>query len=1023
VIPVYDSSKFLLIAHDSTYSDAPNSTVGYLRIEDEVIRYTSKTLDSYIGCVRGALNTKAVAHAVDATTSADRRTKVEEFIYLEGPGPKLALAVLTGKIYGTASTIPSHWNLGIPDEYIRESDFTGVGPDLWNPADDTAAQVFRFDGLKAQDGKRFLERQIFLPLGCYSPVYADGAIGLRRMTAVISDASPVVTLTKRELISLSDLEHEYTLIHNDFRVNWAWNALTESYERSTGFFDTYSISAHGKAPLETYDFLGLHSQRTTDSTIAVRLDSIRDRYSEPPQTVSATVFGSLNRLEVGDIVRIQVPEDVLRDFAGPEGDYNRSFEVQQRTYDWSTGNVSLDLFGSSARPGSIPTTPDTDLNGLDDAWYTSVGTSLNSVATITTGTYTITGASTMTSNAAVFYWGGDLTIPNGCNLTITGNVQLRIKGFLTLNGTINGTGGGKSGVSDPGTTPWYSTFSGNSGFIGSSRGWDGIRALSRLSRTPHQLCNTIPAQFTRGQYDTFPFLSLQVVTGSLIGLPQDMRGTGGAPGGRIVTFSESPSDPPPILANGGTGAAGGAGLAIICRGMSFGVSSLITLNGVSTTSGSLVMSYDVPMYAAAGGAGGPGALLILLDGNYISVPVITGKFIATTGSITQSGNPMKAREATLIASGFANNPDVTKPPHSGYPDPSLIGPWVADSSIPNAVMSALDMSNAAHRIQYIPIPQDAENDDDPRPSAPTNVRAANGYQANIITWTSPDLDSFDVIEVFASIDNDRTNAVKSGETRASSFTHDLPLGGLRYYWVRAKINPVSGRPPVFSEWAPISPTTGLGSNAEAPGQIEDSPDDFTAVGKLNGIQFNWSLPWAKLIGLLRLYEGASGSDFEDATLVWEDYGFGYFLPKDDTTVRSYWLTLVRGTQESVPEPSPTLGLEAAASSTSSVLSAYAFPAAVSRSATLGTNPRFVISPPATITATGGTSPYTYAWTWYSGGTGITIDFPTFADSTFSGSNNLDGTTKFGTALCTVTDAAAATASAMLVVQLYWPSVA
>jgi len=1030
VVQVYDTSKLQMVPHGPSYSDAPNSTVGYVRIEDEVIRYSSKTPDTlYVDGTsgRGCLNTKAVGHAVDVGTSAERRTKVEEFIYLEGPGPKIALAVLSGSVYG-GGTLPDNWHLGIDSSFIRTSDFTGIGSDLWDPADDTASLIFRFDGLKQQDGKRFLEREIYLLLGCYSPVYADGTMGLRRMTSVISDASPVVTLTEREIIELSELEHEYTLIHNDFRIEWAYNPIVDAFQRSSGFVDAYSVEAHGAAPLQSYEFKGVHSQRFTDSALAVRLDSIRDRYSEPPQTITATVLGSLNRIEVGDISRIRVPETILRDFAGTAGEYNRAFEVQQRTYDWVSGDVTLDLFGSSARPYELPSPTDPTDRALPDAWYTSSGANLSSVIPIagnlaSPGSYVITGAASLLDPAAIYYWDNDLTIPDGCNITITGNVQLRIRGFLTLNGTINGSGGGKAGTSDPGTGTWDTTFAGNPGFVVSSRGWDGIRAISRLSRTPHQLCNTIPAVFTRAQYDTFPLLTLQVVDGELTGLPNDMRGTGGAPGGRIVSFSTNPSDPPPIIAVGGTGGNGGAGLAIICRGMGFGVSASITLNGTSTTSGALVMSYDVPMYAAAGGPGGPGALLILLDGNNVSVPVITGKVIATTGGITQSGNPMKAREATLIAGGFELNPDVTKPPHCGYADPGLIGAWVADSTVPNVVMSPLDTSNSAHRIQYIPVPQDAENDADTNPPPPTDLLAANAYQSNFLTWGNPDIGTFDVIEIFASLDNDRTNSQKVGETRANSFAHDLPLGGLRYYWIRSKVNPVSGRPPVYSDWEPEDRYAGVTSNAEAPGQIEDAPDDFTAVGKVNGIQFNWSLPVFKLLGKLQIYEGAAGSNFADAALVWEDYGFGYFLTKADTTTRSYWLVLVRGTRLSVPEPSPTLGLEAAASSVTSALSAYAFPTSVSRSATLGPNPRFVISPPTTVTASGGTPPYSYAWTIIDGSGGVTIDYPTFPDTTFSGSNNLDGTVKWATARCTVTDSAAATAVADVAVQLNWPSIA
>jgi hypothetical protein len=1015
-IPVYDTSHLVMVAHGPAYSDAPSATVGYVRIEDEVIRYTAQTPDSLTGCTRGVLNTKAVAHAVDVGTAAERRTKVEEFIYLEGPGPQIALAVMTGDLFGTANTLPENWHLGIDPSYVRESDFTAIGLDLWNPADDSATLPFRWDGLKQQDGKKFIEKEIYLLLGCYSPVYSDGSLGLRRMAAVISDASPVVTLTERELIEVEELNHAYSLLHNNFRILWAWNAITEDYERITQDFDETSQLIHGESPLLAYEFKGLHSARATDSTISVRMDSIRDRYNEPPQTIGVTVFGSLDRLEVGDITALNVSANLLRDFAGEAGDYNRSFEIQNKSYDWSRGRVSLELFGSTARPEATPTTPSGSVNALPDAYYVSQGVSLSTIITVTsnvaaTGSFSITGTASLSSSAAVVYWDNDLTIPNGCDITITGNVQLRVRGFLTLNGTINGVGGGHAGTIDDGSIPWYTDFSGTPGFVGHSRGWDGIR-WNIFGRTQART-QTIPVAFTRSLFDAFPYLTLQVVGNTLVGLPDDMRGAGGAPGGRVVatvggSLTDLASGSSSILSIGGAGTAGGAGLAIICRGMSFGVSALVNLSGVSPATPTLVSN----LYPGAGGAGGPGGFLILLDGNYISVPVITGKFIGATGTLTQPGVPLEQKQGQILHTSAENDSKLAALPFTdcGYPDPAVVG------------QGGYDMSNAAHRIQYIPIPLDATGDTDPRPPPPYQLAAGPGNGGNILTWFNPDPSTFDLIEVWASLDNNRTNALKVGETRSSDFTHRLPLGGLYYYWTRSKINPVSGRPALYSEWERVSASDGESSNIETPGEVPETPDNFRATGKADGIIFGWRLPWAKLSGLIRLYEAAHSSPFSAATQIWEGYDFGVFIPKTDTTTRDYWLVLAKGGAESVPEPNGA-GIAAAASSVTGALGVTCFPDSVARSATIGTNPRTVISPPTTATPTGGTGPFTYAWTFHSGGTGITIDTPTFDDTTFSGSHNLDGTVMFGTARCTVTDSLAATGFADVEVQLTWPSTA
>jgi hypothetical protein len=1022
-IPVYVTTDFSTVVHGTSWSDAPSATVGYVRIENEIIRYTGKTSDSFTGCTRGVLNTKAVEHAVDAGTTADRRTKVEEYIYLELPAVKLAWAILTGELYGSANVLPDHWHLGISTDFVRETDFTGIGPDLWNPSDDADALPLRFEGLKKTDGKRFLEKEIYLVLGCYSPVYSDGTLGLRRLPALLGDAAPAAVLTEREVISVGELVHDDDGMHNIFRINWNFDPLKDAFTRITYFTDADSVSIHGTADLKEYSFKGLHGSRHTDVVVAQRLNALRDAYAHPPELIQVTVQGSLSYLEVGDVVRLRLQN--VRDYAGATNAIDRAFAIFQKTHNSARNTINFELFGSTARPLATP--PGTGVTApIPNAWYTSEGANLNTIAAIVanvmaTGSHTITGAATLGASGAIFYHAGDLTIPNGCNLTITGNVQLRIRGFLTLNGTINGVGGGHAGTVDDNDAPWDAPYTGTPGFVGHSRGWDGVRDRGQVPRTPHRNAVTLPAVFTRGANDAFPALELGVVSGVLTGLPTDLRGTGGPPGGRIVAVNDS------VTSVGGTGGDGGAGLAIICRGMTFGVSASITLNGDSTTSGSQVSIDDVDYYPGAGGPGGPGALLILLDGNAISIPDVTGKVIATTGGITQAGHPMPAREQVLlsVASALSLAAGRFGSPHCGYADPGLQGAWVADSDVPNVVMAALDMSNAAHRIQYVPDPDEPNEDTGPAPPPPTSMDAGQGIGGNVIAWTSPDFDGpADMIEIYASIDNDRSNAVKVGETRGTSFFHKLPFGGLYYYWVRAKRTSADGRPNLFSTWEPVSSTAGQSSNADTPGETPDAPDDLVATGKVNGILFQWSLPaYARLLGFLELFEGDTGDTFEDVVVsdpVWSGYALSLLLPKDDDDDHRYWLVLSRGGQRSVP--SPVAGLVAAAASVTADLVVYASPDSVSKTATLGANPRTAITPPSTAIATGGTAPYTYAWTWFSGGSGITIDSPTFDDTTFTATHDLDGTILTGVARCTVTDNVAATATADVAVQIVFPSV-
>jgi hypothetical protein len=103
---------------------------------------------------------------------------------------------------------------------------------------------------------------------------------------------------------------------------------------------------------------------------------------------------------------------------------------------------------------------------------------------------------------------------------------------------------------------------------------------------------------------------------------------------------------------------------------------------------------------------------------------------------------------------------------------------------------------------------------------------------------------------------------------------------------------------------------------------------------------------------------------------------------------------------STTEP-PSVGIGAAADSIPGSLTVSVSPSSLQKTDTAAS----ITTATATVTATGGTAPYTYAWTRISGSTLISANSPAAAASTFTGSTLVSGTTYDATFRCTVTDSA------------------
>lgn len=658
-ITVGNTTGFEMVAHNAAWSDAPSTSVGYLKIGDEIIRYTGISGNQFTGCTRGALNTVAQEHKV-GTESEDRRKKVEEYIYLELPSLKLMYAVLTGIVYGEGHNLPDHWHLGIDPSFVRLTDLTGAGPDLWNTTSDSLGIPLRFEGLKRIDGKQFIEREILLLLNAFSPIYADGTIGFRRRTNIGEGASYVRVLDDDNLLDVGTLNHDSSLLANSFTINWNYNG--DRYTRATKVLDSSSIALYGLQRDVSLNFRGLHGARHTRGVVLSLIDNLRDSFADIPVRIDVKCPFNQNDLEVGDLVRLRASN--VRDYQGTATTIDRTFEIQQVVRDDETGRISLKLFGSSKKPGpgidqSIGVTPQ-----LPDAWWSSEGTNLTSVPglsfsgsnpTIVTGSATLNGGADATDPSAIYYFtGGDLEIASGCTLTVSsGTVQIRVKGFLDVKGTITAAQKGHNGAA-AGDGP----LEGTAGYLGTTVGHDWVDVGQTKEKGVWARLTSVPGIQTVGRYGTLPApigLRYDPESASLLGLPIDLRGSsGGRPGGKLA----------------GSGGKSGGGLIIVCRGMDFSnpVQGTINLSGGDGGSpGQYIEKIWDPnpgefrkinLYGGAGAPGAPGGILVVLDGGASVIPGFANHLVANYGNTPELGtqlpsNPYEPGKTDVKDSVFA----------------------------------------------------------------------------------------------------------------------------------------------------------------------------------------------------------------------------------------------------------------------------------------------------------------------------------------------------------------------------------
>ena len=295
---------------------------GYTVIDEEILQYSGKTGSTALtGLTRGVLGTVAAAH-----TSG---SQVQEMLRIGPAHPfDIAVSVMTNTDK-TGMSISS--SLVDTAEFAAQKTFVG---DVF---------LMEFWITSRDNGKTWLEREIFKVMAAYPFVKADGKLSLkcyRQPTTDLLDG----TLTEGSVVGTPRWKGNVQSLVNHITWRYDWNPVSQEFASIYVYQRTSSITANGKKPIviEASGIRGTLSN--TAALLLARSQAIVERYASAAPLVEAEAHMQKNLLEAGDIV--QLTSAMLPNNAGTRGITNQLLEVVNREIDFPSGRIRLELLWS-----------------------------------------------------------------------------------------------------------------------------------------------------------------------------------------------------------------------------------------------------------------------------------------------------------------------------------------------------------------------------------------------------------------------------------------------------------------------------------------------------------------------------------------------------------------------------------------------------------------------------------------------------------------------------------------------------
>lgn len=306
---------------------------GLIRIDDEIMSYDAVDLGlkelSIPAGGRGQVGTTAATHQENA--------KIREVLRIQGRPVEIALAVMTGSGGSgpTLVTLPDRHNLGISPALIDTLKYQEIAGEF--------SQDIVFFIQSPEDGKAFLESEVYKPFNLYQTLKGDGRISLKLFEPPLA-SDDLFEFNNGNVAGVPSINANLTQVFNQVIWKFDFNPGTEEFDTiqyeddfdSQGLFDrVYPITIESRGLRTILPGEPPFAGATIATTNSGRLFT---RYALAPITLSFEGFYETFHVEPGDLVIFNhtLP---LNPRTGGRGWVNVVIEITSKSMNFDSGKM------------------------------------------------------------------------------------------------------------------------------------------------------------------------------------------------------------------------------------------------------------------------------------------------------------------------------------------------------------------------------------------------------------------------------------------------------------------------------------------------------------------------------------------------------------------------------------------------------------------------------------------------------------------------------------------------------------